>query len=183
MGGHRRDPRLPAAPRPSQTAPVTASTPPDGPAYSVVLVAHVVAAVVGFGSVGATGLTALRARHGPGAPGAESVRRFLRPGPNLSGRVLYAVPLLGAALVAMSRGAFGFGDGFVLAGFGLWAVAVWVAETVVWPGERQLKHEVAGAWGAGDQAGFDRRCLQVAWASAGLLAVFVAAVVLMTAKP
>lgn len=162
---------------------MTAAAPPHGPAYSLVLVAHVLSAVVGFGSVAATGVTAARAARGPSAPGAEAVRRYLRPGPNVAGRVLYAVPVLGVALVAMSAGAYHLRDAFVLAGFALWAVAVTAAEAVVWPGEARLRDEVAGAWGAGDEAGFARRCRTVAVAAGAVALVFVAAVVVMTAKP
>lgn len=157
---------------------------PEGPGYSVLLVAHVAAAVVGFGALATTGMQAARARRGPGAPGAEGVRRYFQPGVNWPARILYAVPVLGFALAADSNGAVAIDDGWVVAGVLLWLAAAVVAEVVVWPGERRLQAMVSEHWD--DQAKrseLDRTCRQVAAASVALVGVFLAAVVLMVAKP
>lgn len=157
---------------------------PEGPGYSVLLVAHVAAAVVGFGSLATTGLQAARARRGPGAPGADGVRRYFQPGVNWPARILYAVPVLGFALAADSKGAVMIGDGWVVAGLLLWLAAAAAAEAVVWPGERRIQAIVSQHWDdRAVRAELDRACRQVAAASAVLVGVFLAAVVIMVAKP
>ena len=69
--------------------------------YDVVLLAHVLAAVVGLGAVVLAGTYAWLLRRS--GPGSEPVRRYYRPGVNWGGRVLVLVPVLGVALVAMGR--------------------------------------------------------------------------------
>lgn len=157
---------------------------PTGAGFSLLLVAHVAAALVGFGALGLSGLQAARARRGPAAPGADAVRRWFRPGANWAGRVLYLVPVLGYALVADSQGAFDAGDSFVVAGLVLWLVAVVMAEGVLWPAERRIQHAVADRWEtAVTDPGFDRDCRLAAGASAALAVVFVAGLVVMFGKP
>jgi uncharacterized membrane protein len=164
-----------------------------GPGYSVVLVLHVLASVVGFGALVMTGMFAHRARSGPGSAAASSVRRYFRPGVNWVARVVYAVPLLGLALVAMSHGSFDFGDPFVFIGLVLWGIAAAAAEVVVWPGERGVQRMVAGNWPRHDTGGqfrrqaewiaSDRLCRRVSAAAYGVAGVFVAAAVVMVVKP
>ncbi len=157
---------------------------PEGPGYSVLLILHVAAALVGFGALLTTGLQAFRARRGPNGPSADAVRRFFRPGVNWPGRALYAVPVLGFGLVADSNGAFTVADAWVLVGLALWVVAAGVAEAVVWPGERRIQAIVTECWddpGVVDELG--RLCRQVAISCAAVLAVFLVAVVVMVAKP
>lgn len=157
---------------------------PTGPGYSVLLLLHVGSAVVGFGALVTTGVQAARLRRVLARTGAESLRRYFRPGVNWPGRVLYAVPLLGFALVADSRGAFGVGDSWVVAGLALWVVAAVVAEAAVWPGERRIQLLVTERWGDAEAVPLlDRQCRRVA-AACGLLAgIFLAAVVIMVGKP
>jgi hypothetical protein len=131
---------------------VAVTTAPTGPAYSVVLIAHVLCAVVGFGAIGLTGAQAWRARLGPDAPSAESVRRYFRPGTNWAARLLYGVPVFGFVLLAMSKGAFDARDAWVTAGLLIWLTAALTAEMVVWPGERAIQ-EALGRSGNGAGVG------------------------------
>lgn len=164
--------------------PATVRAVPQGPGYSVLLVLHVAAAFVGFGALGTTGVQAARARRGPGQPGAESLRRYFRPGVNWVGRALYAVPVLGFALVADSNGAVGVGDSWVVTGLVLWLVATLVAETVVWPGERRIQVLVTERWSdPGASELLDSECRRVAVFCGLLTAVLLAAVVIMVGKP
>ncbi len=162
---------------------------PTDAVYSVLLLAHVACAVVGFGALVVTGLQARRALRGPGAAGADGVRRYFRPGVNWAARALYGVPVFGFALLSSSKGAFAAGDGFVVAGLGLWALSTVVAEVVVWPGERRIQEMVSTRWGAGPGATtgpdhrFENDCRRVAVAAVVLSAVFLTAVVLMVAQP
>lgn len=157
---------------------------PLGPGYSVLLVAHVAAAVAGFGALVVTGAQAARARRGPRQPGAEGVRRYFRPGVNWAGRTLYLVPVLGFGLVADSGGAFDPGDGWVIAGLVVWVVAAALAEAVLWPGERRIQLLVTERWDdpvAGPT--LERQCRRVSATSVVLAGLFVAGVVVMVAKP
>jgi hypothetical protein len=162
---------------------------PMGVGYSVLLLLHVACAVVGFGAVAVTGVQARRARRGPGDPGAEGVRRYFRPGVNWAARALYGVPVFGFGLISASDGAFSSGDGFVVAGLGLWALATVVAEVVLWPGERRIQAVVSSGWvsaGAvpsGSGRDFDLECRRVSAAAGVLSGVFLVAFVVMIAKP
>lgn len=157
---------------------------PTGPGYSVLLVLHVAAAVVGFGALAVTGVQAARLRRRLDGPALDNIGRYFRPGVNWPARSLYAVPVLGFALLADSGGAFDAGDRWVVAGLVLWALSALAAEVVVWPGERRIQ-----AWfteGRDDPAAgalLDRLCAQVAFSSAVLAVLFVAAMVVMVSKP
>ena len=157
---------------------------PEGAGYSILLLLHVGAAVVGFGALALTGAQASRARRGPGQPGADAVRRYFRPGVNWAGRALYGVPVLGFALLADSGGAFRAGDGFVVAGLALWLVAAVAAEAVVWPAERRIQLMVTERWDdPAVRVLLERECRRAsAWAVV-LAGIFVAAVVVMIGKP
>jgi hypothetical protein len=177
---------------------------PTGAVYSILLLLHVGCAVVGFGALSMTGIQARRARRGPAGARADGVRRYFRPGLNLVARALYGVPVFGFALISTSHGAFSAGDGFVLAGLGLWAAAALVAEFAVWPAERRIQEVVTarwttgpeesgtGEWGpgespdpptTGDDPRFDLDCRRLVGAAALLAVVFLVAVVLMVAQP
>jgi hypothetical protein len=157
---------------------------PTGAGYSVLLLLHVACAIVGFGAVAVTGAQARKARRGPTGPGADGVRRYFRPGVNWAARTLYGVPLFGFALVSASNGAFSGGDGFVVAGLGLWSLAAVGAEVVVWPGERRIQAVVSRGWEtAGTDRRFDLDCRRVSAAAGILSGVFVAAFVVMIAQP
>jgi len=159
---------------------------PTGVGYSLLLLAHVASAVVGFGAICLTGFHSSRVRHGPDGPKAKAVARYFRPGANWAGRALYGVPVFGFALLASSRGAFDASDTFVIAGLLMWLAAAVVAEAVVWPGERRIQAAVARGWGEVEEgSGEDlvRESKRVTLASALLAVVFVAAVVVMVGKP
>lgn len=157
--------------------------PPTGPAFSVVLLLHIASAIVGFGAMVLTGVQGARLRRGPDAPGAAAVARFFRPGTNWAARAVYLVPVLGLTLVAMSRGAFDLGDGFVDIGLGIWLTSVLVAELVLWPGERRIQQALAGGWPDTVDGELDRACRQVAWCAPVLAAAFVGAASVMVIKP
>ena len=147
-------------------------------AYDLVLLAHVLCALVGFGAVGVAGGYALALRR-PG-PASEAVRRYYRPGVNWGGRILMLVPVFGVALVVMSQGDFSFSDGWITIGIALWAVVAVVAELVLWPTERLLQQAVVDDRPAGD---LRTPCARVAVLAASFEVVLVVATVVMVAKP
>jgi len=152
---------------------------PRDAAYDLVLVAHVLAGLAGLGAVAAAGLSALALLRWGRA--SEPVRRYYRPGVNWAGRVLFVVPVLGLALMAMSGGDWTFADGWITAGLILWVVAALAAEMVLWPAERRLQAAVAGDRTA--SAGLRSQCLRVAGTASALALVLLAATVVMVAKP
>jgi hypothetical protein len=172
---------------------------PSSAAFTVVLLLHVAAALIGMVTlaVGAAAAGRLLAtRHGP--PPA-SVRSYFSPGENWAGRALYAVPVFGFALVGLSRGADSAGDTWVVAGLVMWIVAVALAEATLWPAERRVRRVLA-AMGALDGSGVVdgpgaagspgavpgeavRACRTIVWSSAAVFAVLVAAMVVMFARP
>jgi len=147
-------------------------------AYDVVLLAHVLVAAVGLGAVMVAGGYALVLRRS--GPGPESVRRYYRPGVNWAGRVLFLIPVLGVALMALSQGDWSWADGWITLGLALWTVVAVVAEMALWPAERRLQVAVAGPT---PEAELGSMCLRVAGLSAALSAALVAAAVVMVAKP
>ncbi len=165
---------------------------PSGAAFDVVLLLHVACAVVGIVTVATAAATARRlgrlVRTAAQLP--EPLRRYFRPGINWAGRTIYGIPVFGFALIAMSRGAYALGDGWVLGGLFLFAALALVAEGVLWPTERRLQRAVAAAGPpaagpgdsppielvAGDAAHMER-------AAVAALVLLVAATVLMIAQP
>ncbi len=160
---------------------VSSASADRSPGYDLVLVAHILAAAVALAAVAASGVAALAARR-PG-PARPAVRTYYRPGPNLMGRTLHVVPVLGVVLVLLSRGAWGFGDGWVGAGLLLWAVAAAIGEMVLWPAERELGRVLAEE--PDDAADAARRvpATRAALSSAAIVAVLITAAAVMVAKP
>ncbi len=156
-----------------------------GAGYDLVLSLHVLSALVAFGATLATGAYAsLATRCQPEDP-PEAVLRYFRPGTNWASRAIWLVPVLGAALVGMSRGEIGFGQAWLASGTALWVVAAGVAHAVVWPAEREVQGMLAARkpekeLAAASLGGALRR-VQVGVAAVDL--VLLASFVLMFAKP
>ena len=108
-----------------------AGPPSHSAAYDLVLLAHLLSALVGFGAVVVSGAFAVvLARSGPES---EALSRYYRPGVNWAGRVLFLVPVFGAILVLISKGAWSFSDRWVAIGLVLWVVVAFGAEMALWP--------------------------------------------------
>jgi hypothetical protein len=156
---------------------------PTGPAFTVVLVCHVAAALMAVLATVAGGVAAARvlcAKEGEVAPSARS---YFSPGVNWAGRTLYLVPVFGAALLAMSGGAYRLGDAWVGWGIGLWVAAAVLAEGFLWPAERRVQRSLAGSAEGEVPDAARTACRRVCVSSAGVLALVVAAMVVMVAKP
>jgi uncharacterized membrane protein len=168
---------------------------PDGAAFDVVLVLHVVCVVAGLVTVSTAAATARRLGHlvRTGVPLPETLRRYFRPGVNWGGRIVYGIPVFGFALLAMSQGAYALGDGWVLGGLCLFLVVALLAEGVLWPAERRIQQALAavGTPSAGpdpvaasavpEPVAADATHMERA--AIGALVLLVAATVLMIAQP
>ncbi|MGH9295181.1 MAG: hypothetical protein ACRD0B_07605 [Acidimicrobiales bacterium] len=113
-----------------------------GAGYDMALVAHVAAAVVGFGAIGAGGLEASRGRRSSDPARDLSLRRFFRPGKDWASAVIFLVPLIGLGLL------FGGDRGdatrpWPWIGLGLWTSAASVAMAALWPAERRAQRLLA----------------------------------------
>jgi hypothetical protein len=155
-----------------------AAAPGRDPAYDLVLLAHVLSALVGFGAVAVAGLYALAFERS--SPPTEAVRRYYRPGVNWAGRAVFLVPVFGVALIALSHGQWSYSDRWVTIGLGLWGFAAVVAEIALWPAERRLQAVVADPAAAAD---LRPPCRRVAAIAALELVVLMVASVVMVAKP
>ena len=159
---------------------------PDGPAFDIVLILHVGCVVVGLtttvtGAVNAGRLvTLLRTA----TPLPDAVRRYFRPGVNWAGRSIYGIPIFGFGLLALSHGAYGLRDGWVVGGLAILVGVVMIAEGVLWPAERRLQVSVAAAVGgavAEESVRRDARAMMVA--ATMTLALLVAGSALMVVQP
>ncbi len=122
---------------------------PDGAAFDIVLLLHVICVVVALVTSVTAAATAARLRRHlrAAAPLPEPLRRYFRPGVNWAGRTIYGIPVFGFALVAMSQGAYALRQGWVLAGLALFAGVALVGEGVLWPAERRLQAALGAATG------------------------------------
>lgn len=182
-----------------------------GALFQVLLAAHVVTAILGFGSILVTGAYAHRAgstsrsleargRDGsvlpassgtgmPGLPASDgagvpaSVRRYFRPGPNWASRLIFVVPALGLALAGLG----GWRDlrtVWLWVGAALWTTAAVVTAGVIWPAEARIQALVGAVPPGGDAGGeLVRAGRRAARASGFVDVVAAAAFVVMLGRP
>jgi hypothetical protein len=158
---------------------------PDGPAFDVVLILHVGCVVVGLtatvtGAVNAGRLvTLLRTA----TPLPDAVRRYFRPGVNWAGRSIYGIPIFGFGLLALSHGAYGLRDGWVVGGLAIFVGVVLLAEGALWPAERRLQVSLAAVDDAEAEESVRRDATAMMVAAMVTLALLVAGSALMLVQP
>jgi hypothetical protein len=177
---------------PPHLAAVAGPAAPTGAAYDLVLVLHVIAALIGLATVVASGVQSARLlATAPGRELSPSLVQYFTPGVNWAGRTLYAVPVLGFALLAMSKGAFDLADGWVLWGLVLWLATALGAELALWPAERRIQGAMAAAArrgvaarrpGISEAPQLTADCQVVLALSGVVVVLLVLAAVLMVAK-
>jgi uncharacterized membrane protein len=160
---------------------------PQGPAFDIVLLLHVACVVVGMATLVASAATATRMRKllPAAAPLPEAVARYFRPGVNWAGRAIYGIPVLGFVLLAMSKGSYALGDGWVMSGLVAFVVVVLLAEGALWPAERRLQASLVpyGDGGTAAEHSVLRDVKVMATSSSLALALLVAGTVVMVAQP
>jgi hypothetical protein len=158
------------------------------PLYDLLLVAHVVVAVVGFGAIAAAGLAASSARGSRDPVSDEAVRRFFKTGPDWPARFIFGVPLLGLALL------FGGDRSAAHApwpwiGLTLWTLATGVATALCWPAEQSAQEKLTALQGASPETSeallgqFREACRRMELAAGAISVCFVAAVFVMIFQP
>lgn len=165
----------------------------DQAVYDVFVGLHVAAAIVGFGAVALGGVYGGNARRldQPGA--VEELHRYFRA-PGRLELVVLAVPVFGAAAVAVKVGGRGFDRLWVDLGLGLWALAALLLIGVVRPAGAVLRQASLAASAPGDpgppapsQAPSDEAVTsagrRLQWAAAASDLVFGVALVIMVIQP
>ncbi len=160
---------------------------PDGAAFDIVLVLHVACVGVGLVTAATAAGTATRLRHllGSPLPLPDPLRRYFRPGVNWAGRTAYGIPVFGFMLIAVSRGAYALGQGWVLGGVALFGGVALVGEVVLWPAERRLQVALAAGDAQSPMSGesLAEDALAMARAAVAVLILLVAGTALMVAQP
>ena len=149
--------------------------------YKIVLVLHILAAIIGFGSVLLNGVYASEARKRPGPEGGAIADANYRVSFGIAMYVIYAIPVLGLALVGMSDKAWKFSQTWVWLALLLWFVLVGLVHGVHRPNVRQLDELVRS--GSTDVAEMERRSRLASTMGGVLSLIVVVTLVLMVFKP
>ncbi|MBV8951106.1 MAG: DUF2269 family protein [Actinobacteria bacterium] len=162
-------------------------------AYKLVLVLHIMCAIVGFGAVYLNGLYAAQVRAHKGREGlAISEANYAVS--SVAEYLIYAVPILGIILVALSDKVWKFSQGWVSASFVLYIVGIAVSHAVMRPGHKRMNAlmreltsagpPVSGAGGAPPQV-LEMEAVGKRMAAGGLFldVLLVVIVYLMVFKP
>lgn len=104
------------------------------PIYDAILIAHVVAAIGGFGANGLAGMYAGQLLPSP----SESALRYFSSTKFVAEKLIYLVPVFGLAMISISHGTQELLKPWVLVGMLAWLLAIAVAHAVVWPLERKI---------------------------------------------
>lgn len=139
------------------------------PVYDALVAAHVVCAVVGFGSVALSGVYGGFARKA--GSGEDTTRYFASRG--WAEWLVLAVPFLGGAALALKPEKGDLADVWVIGGIVIWVAAAVLLVGVVRPSEAGIRRGT-------DRAGCGRRLM---WSSVAMDALFVVALGIMVTQP
>ncbi|MDA8081671.1 MAG: hypothetical protein M0Z96_08705 [Actinomycetota bacterium] len=115
------------------------------PIYDLFLLAHIVAAIGGFGANGLAGIYA-----GQLYPTAsDSATRYFTSPRFIAEKLIYLVPVFGLIMIGVSRGTSELVRPWVLTGIAAWIAAIAVAHSLVWPSERRIAKLIGSASEAG----------------------------------
>lgn len=164
--------------------------------YDVVLVLHILAVVVGFGTVMLNGIRGAEAKKRPG-PGGLAIGESGHRLNTVAEYFIYAVPVFGIGLVLMSDGNWEFSQTWVWLSLVLYIIGIAVSHAVLIPAEKRMNALAAELVAAGPQPagataggpppqvlemeGLEKKKLAPAGAFLNLLVVIV--VFLMVFKP
>lgn len=155
--------------------------------YNLFYLLHIVAVVVGLGSVILNGVYAAqaKARTGAGALAIFEAMQFVTW--KVAEWFIYSIPIWGFALLGLSDGVFEFGETWVWLSFVLYLVAVGVSHAVMRPAAESYRAALAGAGSGGvsvadrpDLVALDKRMAAVGGALNVLILLIL---ILMIWKP
>jgi hypothetical protein len=160
----------------------------SGPAYDLLLVAHVLVALVGFGAIAVAGLAASSSRRCEDPANDASARRFFSPGRDWPARMILLVPVLGLGLLfGGDRSAASAAWPWI--GLCIWLVAAGIASGICWPAEQAAQEALREVVVSNEQdraplvAEFRASCRRMEAATGAISVCFVAAVVVMIVQP
>lgn len=104
------------------------------PIYDVILLAHIVCAIGGFGANGLAGLYAGQLAPSP----SDGAIKYFSASKFYAEKLIYLIPVFGLIMIAVSRGVSELGEPWVIFGISAWVIAVGVAHSLVWPNERRI---------------------------------------------
>lgn len=146
--------------------------------YDALVAAHVVCAVIGFGSLAISGVYGFTSRRPSGPDAVDEARRYFRAPGRIEGLVL-AVPFLGAAALAVQPNGRGVGQLWAGLALVVWLVAASVLIGVVRPAEARLRvalnapdPDPAALAGAGQRLGWAGVVTDVAFLVGLMLMIF-----------
>ncbi|MBV8297292.1 MAG: DUF2269 family protein [Acidimicrobiia bacterium] len=150
--------------------------------YRIVLALHLLAVIVGFGSVLLNGVYASKARRRGGAEGAAIAEANAEISFGVSMWFVYAIIIFGFALVGMSSKAIKFSQTWVWLSVALYVVIIGLVHGVHRPNVRRLD-ELMRQGTAGDREEMERRERLAATIGGVLIVLVVVVVFLMVLKP
>jgi uncharacterized membrane protein len=166
----------------------------DGTGYRIVLLLHILCAIVGFGTVFLNGLYGREAKRRPG-PGGLAITEANLTVSRIAEYFIYAVFLLGFALVGMSDKAWTFGQTWIWLSIVLYVVGIGISHGVLFPNAKRMRDLSAELVAAGPPpegaplgpppqvAEMERRGKTLGAASTALHLLLVVILVLMIWKP
>jgi uncharacterized membrane protein len=114
----------------------------DSGVYKVLLVAHILAVIVGIGGVTLNGLYAAQSRSRPGPTGRAVSEANFAVG-KIAESVIYTIPVFGLLLVWAGDGAWELSQTWVWLSLVLFAVALGISHGVLVPGHRRINELLA----------------------------------------
>ena len=105
--------------------------------YKIVLVLHITAVIVGFGSVVLNGLYGAEAKKRKG-PGGLAIGEANYHVTHIAEYVIYSVPIWGIALVLMSDKTWKFSQAWVGGAFLLYLIAIAISHAVMIPSAKRM---------------------------------------------
>jgi uncharacterized membrane protein len=120
--------------------------------YKIVLVLHILAVMVGFGGLFLNVAYGLQARARQGREGMAIAESLYNVSRKWTEWFIYAVPILGIALVMMSEDAIKFSDLWISASLGVYIVALGVLHALQFPNMKKMNLLMAELAGSGGRA-------------------------------
>ena len=120
----------------------------DGTGYKIVLLLHILCAIVGFGGVLLNGLYGREAKRRPG-PGGLAIAEANLFVSRIAEYFIYAVFVLGFALVGMSKDAWEFSQTWIWLAIVLYIVGIGVSHGVLFPNAKRMRDLAAELVAAG----------------------------------
>lgn len=145
------------------------------PIYDVILLAHIVSALGGFGANGLAGIYA-----GQLSPTASegAVKYFNSPN-FYAEKLIYLIPVFGLTMIAISHGTSELVRPWVIFGIVAWVIAVGIAHSLVWPNERKI----AGFLSNGHSAELGSAAKKISKGAMLLDLIFVVTLIVMIVQP